>query len=58
MKATIQSKMRLDKCDAYTAKKILGYSGRKSYVSAAREAEKKRRKTEKGRRKNKPTDKL
>ena len=25
-----------DKCDAYTAKKILGYKGRKSYVSAAR----------------------
>ena len=31
--------MKLDKCNAYTAKEILGYSRRKSYVSAAREEE-------------------
>ena len=46
MEATIQSKMRLDKCNAYTVKETLGFS-----VAA------KRRKTE-GRRRNKPTDKL
>ena len=40
MEATIQSKMRLDICDAYTAKEILGYRGRKTCVSAVREAEK------------------
>ena len=28
--------MRLDKCDAYTAKETLGYRGRKTYVAAAR----------------------
>ena len=41
--------MRLDKCDAYIAKEILGYKGRKSYVSAARKAvkrEEKQRRTE------------
>ena len=40
--------MRLDKCDVYTAKEILGYRGRNSYMSAAREAakEKKNRGTE------------
>ena len=27
MEATIQSKMRLDKCDAYTEKEILGFRG-------------------------------
>ena len=27
IKATKQNKMRLDKCDAYTAKETLGYSG-------------------------------
>ena len=42
MKATIQSKMRLNKCDAYTAKETLGYRGRKFYMSAAKRAEKKR----------------
>ena len=36
MEPTIQNKMRLDKCDAYTTKETLGYRGRKSYVSAAR----------------------
>ena len=30
--------MRLDKCDACTVKETLGYRGRKSYLSAAREA--------------------
>ena len=29
--------MRLDKCDAYTAKKTLVYKGRKTYVAAKRE---------------------
>ena len=28
MEATIQNKMRLDKCDAYTAKETLGYRER------------------------------
>ena len=49
MEATIQNKMRLDKCDVYTAKERLGYRGRKSYVSVARGAakrEKKQRGTE------------
>ena len=49
MEATNQNKMRLDKCDAYTAKEILGYRGRKSYVSVARGAtkrEEKQRRTE------------
>ena len=41
MEATIQSKMRLKKCDAYTAKEIRGYRRRKSYVSAAREEKQK-----------------
>ena len=27
MEASIQSKMRLDKCDAYTSKEIIGYRG-------------------------------
>ena len=34
MEATIQSKMRLDKCNVYAAKEILGYRGRKSEESA------------------------
>ena len=37
MEATIQCKMRLDKYDVHSAKEILGYKGRKSFVSAARE---------------------
>ena len=36
MKASIQNKMRIEKCDAYKGKEILGYRGGKSYVSAAR----------------------
>ena len=32
--------MRLEKCDAYTAKETLGYMGRKSYVSATKGAAK------------------
>ena len=40
MEATNHSKMRLDKCDAYTTKEILGYRGKISYVSVAREAAK------------------
>ena len=36
MEAKIQNKIKLEKCDAYTAKKIIGYRGRKSYVSATR----------------------
>ena len=40
MEATIQTEMRLNKCDAYTAKETLGYRGRKSYVSAAKREEK------------------
>ena len=42
MEATIQSKIRLDKCDAYTEKETLGYRGRKSYV-LAREATKEKK---------------
>ena len=41
--------MRLDKCNAYTAKETLGYRERKSYMSAARVAakrEEKQRETE------------
>ena len=44
METEIQNKMRLDKCNAYTAKETLGYRGRKSYVSAAREAAKREEK--------------
>ena len=40
METTIQSKIRLNK--SYTAKEILGNKGRKSYVSAAREPQKKK----------------
>ena len=50
IKATIQSEMRLNKCNAYTAKEILGCKGRNFCVSAAREAVKrkeKKRETEK-----------
>ena len=39
MEAAIQNKMRLNKCDVYTAKETLGYKGRKSYMRAARGAE-------------------
>ena len=28
--------MRLDKCDAYTAKETLGYKGKKTYLAATR----------------------
>ena len=40
MEATIQNKMRLDKCDAYTAKETLGYRERKSYMSEQEEQKK------------------
>ena len=46
MKATIQNRMRLDKCDAYTAKETLGYRWRKSYDSTARRAAKREEKKE------------
>ena len=36
--------MRLDKFDAYTGKETLGYQGRKSYISGAREAAKREEK--------------
>ena len=36
--------MKIDKCDAYTAKETLGYKGRKFYVTAAREAAKREEK--------------
>ena len=36
--------MKLNKCDMYTAKKKLGYRGRKSYVLAARGAAKREKK--------------
>ena len=49
--------MRLDKCDAYATKDIIGYRGRKSYISVAREAAKREKKTERDKR-NKPTVKL
>ena len=32
----MQNKMKLEKCDAHTAKETLGFRGRKSYVSAER----------------------
>ena len=57
MEATIQSKTRLDKCDAYTANETLGYRGRKSYVSATRKAAKRKEK-QRERRRSKPTVKL
>ena len=57
MEATIQRKMRLDKCDTYTAKEILGCRGRKFCVNGKRSS-KKRIKTEKDRRRNKHTVKL
>ena len=44
MEATTQNKMRLDKCDAYTAKETQGYRGRKSYVSVTRGAAKRKEK--------------
>ena len=37
IEATIQNKMRLDKCDVYKAKETLGYMARKAYVAATRE---------------------
>ena len=40
--ASIQNKMRIEKCDAYKAKEILGYRGGKSYVSAAKREENQR----------------
>ena len=46
MEAKIENKMRLDKCDAGTAKETPGYGGRKSYVSAAAKSEEKQRWTE------------
>ena len=50
MEATIQNKMRLDKCDTYTAKETLGNRGRKSYMSASRGAAK-QKKNRKGQKK-------
>ena len=43
MEATIQKKMRLDKCDAYTAKETLGCRGRKYYVSSPDEQQKEKK---------------
>ena len=40
IEARIQNKKRFDKCDAYTAKEILGYRGRKLYMAVARGAAK------------------
>ena len=40
--------MRLDKCDAYTAKETLGYRERKSYVTATRGAAKKKQEKQRG----------
>ena len=41
IEAKIKNKMRLDKCDAYTAKETLGYRVRKTFVAAARGTAKK-----------------
>ena len=49
--------MRLDKCDVYTEKETLGYRGRKSFVSVAGGAAK-RKKTERSRKEKKSTDML
>ena len=38
IEATIQNNMRLDKCNAYTAKETLGYKERKKYIAATRAA--------------------
>ena len=57
MEATIQNKMRLDKCDAYTAKETLEYRGENPMCQSKRSS-KKRRKTERDRRSNKSTGKL
>ena len=40
MEVTILSKMRLEKCGAYTVKETLGCRGRKTYISPARGAAK------------------
>ena len=48
--------MRLDKCDAYTAKETLRYMGRKTYMAAARRPTKKG-KSERDKRRNKSTSK-
>ena len=42
IEATIPNKIRLDKCDVYTAKETLGYRGRKTYVTAVRRAAKRK----------------
>ena len=57
MEATFQNKMRLDKCEAYTAKETLGYRQTKFYVSAERGTAKREEK-QRDRRRNKSTDKL
>ena len=43
MEATIQNKMRLDKCDVYTAKETLGYRGRKILCVSGKRRRKKKR---------------
>ena len=56
IEATVQNKMRLDKCGVFTATETLGYRRIKFYVPVAREAAK--REAKRDRRRNKPTDKL
>ena len=51
IEATTQNKIRLNKCNAYTAKETLGYRGRKTYAGAAKE----RGESEREKRSNKPT---
>ena len=57
MEAIIQSKIRLNKCDVYT-KKNTSLQGKKILSVSGKRTSKKRRKTEKNRRRNKPTVKL
>ena len=47
IEATIQNKMRLDKCDAYTVKETLGYRERKMYVAATKGPAKREKQMEK-----------
>ena len=52
MEATIQNKMRLDKCDTYKVKETVGYRGKKTYMSVTRVAVKREEK-QRDRRRNK-----
>ena len=46
MEATIQNKMRLDKCDAYTVKETLGYRGENPICQQQEEQQKQKKNRE------------